>query len=304
MKRSASIVAVLVVASAAAACGFEHTRNLTSPTAPSAAPSTIPSGSGGSLTGTWASEVPLELPASWACGSFQWNVTSQTDDSIAGDFYAVCAGVVTVTAAGSGQRHNETDFSLQVSGTAVLQDVILCPFAITGTGHLEDADTLNIHYSGETCLGPVQGDETLRRPADNSAAPTPPPSTAPPPPSQNPNHVAPGPNTAERAEQVVNATANEFAHLRAPRPTDDESVRAAEELLLRIIWHLKLAGYDAGRQRNPSGAVSNDKLTVFIDGGWRAYDVFYDYGRANQAMRVIFLEVFPANSIAYPGIPD
>jgi hypothetical protein len=247
--------------------------------------------------------VPLELPASWTCGNFQWNVTSQTDNTIAGDLYAVCAGVIVVTASGTGQRTSESDFSVQLGGTAVVQNVIMCPFAITATGHLEDQNTLDIQYQGDTCFGPVHGEETLRRPVDNSG-PTPPPSTDPPPPSQNSNHVGPGPNTAERAEKVVNATANEFAHLRAPRSTNDEASRAAEELLLRIIWHLKLAGYEAGRQRNPSGAISNDKLTVVINGAWRAYDVFYDYGRANQSMRVIFLEVFPAGPVAYPGIPD
>jgi hypothetical protein len=305
MRRSAFIVGVSAIAMAAAACGFEHTRTLTPPTAPTASSGVpLPSGGAGTLTGTWASEVPLELPASWACGSFQWNVTSQTDDSIAGDLYAVCAGVIVVTANGEGRRTSETDFALQVSGTAVVQNVITCPFALTGTGHLKNEDTLNLQYSGDTCLGPVHGEETLRRPADPSAPPPPPPSTAPPAPSENPNHVPPGPLTDTRAEQVVNATANEFAHLTGPRPTNDQAVQAAEELLLRIIWHLKLAGYDAGRQRNPSGAISNDKLTVFIDGGWRAYDVFYDYGRANQSMKVIFLEVFPASSVGYPGIPD
>ena len=29
-----------------------------------------------------------------------------------------------------------------------------------------------------------------------------------------------------------------------------------------MIWHLHLAGFQAGRQRNPSGAISIDKLTI------------------------------------------
>jgi len=56
-------------------------------------------------------------------------------------------------------------------------------------------------------------------------------------------------------------------------------VAAAAELLRRAIWHLHLAGYQSGRQRNPSGAISNDKLTIAIDGAWRAYDIFMDMGR-------------------------
>ena len=29
-----------------------------------------------------------------------------------------------------------------------------------------------------------------------------------------------------------------------------------------MIWHLRLAGFQAGRQKNPSGAISDDKLTI------------------------------------------
>jgi hypothetical protein len=116
--------------------------------------------------------------------------------------------------------------------------------------------------------------------------------------------VGPGPLSRARAEQVVHATGNEHAHLTTPRPTSDEAIAAAEELLLRMIWHLQLAGFEAARQRNPSGAISNDKLTIVTDGAWRAYDVFLDYGQPNQTTRVIFYEVFPASPLPYPGVPD
>ena len=92
--------------------------------------------------------------------------------------------------------------------------------------------------------------------------------------------------------------------LTGPHPTDGEAIRSAEELLLRIIWHLKLAGYDAARQRNPSGAISNDKLNIFIEGAWHTYDVFYDYGVANQTLRLIFLSISGENPIPYLGMPD
>ena len=78
----------------------------------------------------------------------------------------------------------------------------------------------------------------------------------------------------------------------------------AEELLRRMIWHLQLAGYDAGRQRNPSGAISNDKLTVFINGSWHAYDCFRNLGTPGIPIDVIFLEVFPAGHVNDGGIPD
>ena len=107
-----------------------------------------------------------------------------------------------------------------------------------------------------------------------------------------------------RAEQVVNATADEFPGLRSARPTEGESQAAATELLRRIIWHLRHAGFDAGRQKNPSGAISGDKLTVFADGTMRAVDVFFDYGTAGVPVKVIFWEVFPANPVADGGIAD
>ena len=107
-----------------------------------------------------------------------------------------------------------------------------------------------------------------------------------------------------RAEQVINATADEFPALRAARSTEGEAQAAATELLRRMIWHLRHAGYEAGRQKNPSGAISGDKLTVFADGAWHAVDVFYDYGTPGVAVKVIFWEVFPANPVGDEGIPD
>src|SRR5262249_52328928 len=156
----------------------------------------------------------------------------------------------------------------------------------------------------------VHGTEVLRKhqASDPPApAPTPAPSPTPPPPpapGPNPYHVPPGPLTTARAQEVVFATANEFAGLTAPRPTESAARDAGEELLRRMIWHLQLAGYQAGRQRNPSGAVSGDKLTIFIDGAWHAFDVFIDYGAANQTTRVGFGEVTPANPLPDSGIAD
>ncbi|PYR37269.1 MAG: hypothetical protein DMF90_07400 [Acidobacteria bacterium] len=115
-------------------------------------------------------------------------------------------------------------------------------------------------------------------------------------------HVPPGGLTVERAQQVVLGTACEFPQLTAVFPTDSQALAAADELLRRSIWHLHLAGYQAGRQRNPSGAISSDKLTIFI-GGWHAYDIF-SLGYAGVATRVQFFEVTPANPVPDGGIPD
>jgi hypothetical protein len=299
------VTAVLVVTTGCV--GFERESSLVTPSAPTL-PS-APSGQSGSLTGTWSSVVPLTIPSSWTCGSFQWAVTSQTPNTMAGEFYAICAGVVLVQGQASGELNGAaTEVALRLDGTATVQNVITCPFTLTGTGHIIDENTIRIPYSGTTCLGPVHGEETLRRPAPEEPPPPPPapPPIEPPPPSpeEHPYHVGPGPLSEARAEQVVHATGREFPHLVAAPGSESEGIARAEELLLRTIWHLKLAGFDAGRQRNPSGAISNDKLTVFIDGRWRAYDIFYDLGRPGVPMKTIFLSVSPASPIAYPGIAD
>jgi hypothetical protein len=303
-----SLGAVLLAVVVSACAGFEHSETLISPTAPSLP--TVPGGSGG-LTGTWTSPAAA-IPNSWSCGSFQWSINSQTPSSLAGEFYAICAAVVLVHGSASGQLNGAgSEAALRVSGTATVQGMITCPFDINGTGYIQGNEAIRIVYSGSTCLGPVQGEETLRRPADPSAPPpTPPapPAPEPPPPppgpSPNPYHVAPGPLTAAQAERVVFATAREFPNLTAAPSSESEGTARCEQLLLRTIWHLRLAGFDAGRQRNPSGAISNDKLTILIEGTWRAFDIFQDLGHPGVPVNVIFLEVFPAGPLSYPGIPD
>lgn len=113
-----------------------------------------------------------------------------------------------------------------------------------------------------------------------------------------------------RAGQIVCGTGNEFATLRNPVPnTGDEAadslVRQAnqEELIRRMIWHLKQAGFTAGRQQNPSGIISKDKLTVVVDGVTRAYDIFTGVS-PYVAIPQHMTEVTPAHMIDDEGIPD
>lgn len=117
-------------------------------------------------------------------------------------------------------------------------------------------------------------------------------------------HVTAGtPLTAVTAGQIVCGTANEFSSLLAP--VVDQATRDANalELLERMIWHLQLAGFTAGRQRNPSGVLSTDKLTVQIDGVMRAYDVMSltDY---TLPLTSHMVQVFPASYVVDGGTPD
>jgi hypothetical protein len=113
-----------------------------------------------------------------------------------------------------------------------------------------------------------------------------------------------------RAGQIVCGTGNEWITLRNPVPNTgdlnaDSSVRQAnqEQLLRRMIWHLQLAGFSAGRQQNPSGVISKDKLTVTVDGVLRAYDIFQGVDPYTQIPQHM-VEVTPAHAVADAGIPD
>ena len=109
--------------------------------------------------------------------------------------------------------------------------------------------------------------------------------------------------TALRAGKIIGGTANEWAALVAIAP--DQATRDSNQLqlLLRTIWHLRLDGYQAGRQRNPSGILSTDKLTVVEDGGFlRAFDCYT--GVYTAPMTVQAIQVSPANFVDDPGIAD
>ena len=296
----------MTAALAGACTGFEReSANVLAPSPAAATTTPAPSSpSAPSLLGTWSSNPLAGISAS-SCTGFSWQVTSQTSTSIAGIFSATCANGISATGTASGTI-NGANVPYTATGNGSVPGFPSCPFSISGTAVIVDGDTLRIPYSGMTCLGPVSGEDTLRRPT-TPQPPTQPPSqppTQPPAPAENTHHVGPGPLAMWRVEQAVNATADEFPGLIAARGSESEAVAAAVELLRRTVWHLRHAGFEAGRQKNPSGAISGDKLSVFADGGWHAVDIFYDYGAPGVPIKVIFWEVFPASPLADEGIPD
>ena len=309
MQRVPACAATLALALLTTACA-EFESGSSSPLGPSSV-AAVAAGGGTvdaqSLLGTWNAVTGQSVSGS-SCTNLQWQITNQNANAIDGTFSFDCVGNIHASGTASGQI-NGNDVPYQVVGTGTIPGLASCPFSLSGTARIE-GDALRIPYSGTTCLGPIRGEETLRRPAQAAPpsppdpVPAPPPAPAPPPPPPSDVHVGPGPTSAARAELVVNATAAEYAHLTAPRPSDSEALAASHELLLRMIWHLQLAGFQAGRQKNPSGAISGDKLAVFADGGWHAYDVFYDVGVAHVTTKVIFFEVFPPSPLADGGIPD
>ena len=155
-----------------------------------------------------------------------------------------------------------------------------------------------------TTTGPWSVTQVFRTPLP---PPPPPPVVTPSPgggsPSGSGGHVGPGPLSEDRASQVVFGTANEFPYLTRVFGSDREAIDAATELLERTIWHLQLAGYQAGRQRNPSGVISGDKVTIFIGGAWHIYDIF-SLGYAGRATTVQFVELTGASYVPSSGRPD
>jgi len=149
----------------------------------------------------------------------------------------------------------------------------------------------HVRASDGANTGPWSDAQVFRTPAP----PTPPPGGGG---DGKSGHLPPGPTTVDRARQIVLGTGVEFPGLVAAN-----NDTAGVQLLLRMIWHLKLAGFDAGRQKNPSGLISGDKLAVFADGAWHAYDV-YSTRPPGQPLDVHFDEIGSPNPIPDPGIPD
>lgn len=154
--------ALLAVALAVAwgCSGVERSSSPLGPTTPTGA--TTPIGSSTpSLMGVWASNAVAGLSAT-SCGAFSWHVTSQTATSVSGTFSATCANGISITGTASGQI-NGTDLPYTISGAAATSAFPSCAFFVRGTARIVDNNTLRVPYLGSTCLGPVSGEETLRR---------------------------------------------------------------------------------------------------------------------------------------------
>ena len=184
--KSASWIAAALAAIAVGGCGFEHASSVLSPSsssnsgtsAPAGTPPSSPSSNSPSVVGIWTSSVSANLPSASTCGSFQYQIGSQTANSIAGTFTAVCGNGLTVSASVSGQL-NGTNVSITMDGSGSMPGIPNCPFRVTANGTVEDnGNTLNLPYTGTTCLGPVHGTEVLHKPQP-AATPAPPPDPVP-----------------------------------------------------------------------------------------------------------------------------
>jgi hypothetical protein len=150
MKTICTLTAIGLAALVAAGClGYERESTLG------------PSSTGGiaALLGSWTSANVVPQPGQ--CTDFRWDVTEQTSNSARGTFSASCAGDLRL----NGNAEATLNGSLvtwSAQATATVAGLGNCPISLTGTAELQ-TDSVRIPYSGTTCLGPVNGVETLRR---------------------------------------------------------------------------------------------------------------------------------------------
>ena len=275
MKRTLLLLVTLAAVSTfSSACArFENSSEVLLPTTPGAVPSVPsapapPTAGSGTYAGTWTSEA-LTIPSSGSCSNFQWQVTTSTSNSLAGNFSASCAGNVAVVGTASG-RLEGTSVPLAVAGTATYAGVISCEFSISGTGIIENNETLTIPYTGTICGTPVSGTERLHRPSP-AAAPAPEPPPPPPPPA--PVDPLFGCGGIEDRLKLVECI---WDHI---HPTDSVT---AFEVTKRVAWALR--GEGAGLLIKNSGDniaawrgyLFSASRIVYPDG--RLVKVIYDAG--------------------------
>lgn len=110
--------------------------------------------------------------------------------------------------------------------------------------------------------------------------------------------------TAREAGKIICGVGVEFSTLLAIAADQDTRTANAIELVERMIWHLQQAGFTAGRQKNPSGLISTNKLAVICDGIPRAYDVLTNASNYTVAMTTSMQEVGSPNLQATSGTAD
>ena len=258
VKRFVLTAPVLLLALSGAACSYEHTSTLLSPTATTTTPassastastSTVatpaaPTPAAGStaqpaMTGLWSSAAAASLlPTPSSCGNFQYQITSQTATTVNGTFSATCGGGLTVTGSGSGVLNAAgTVIAVTASGVGTAPGIPTCAFTLSGDGTIEDnGNTLRLPFTGTTCLGPVSGTEVLRK-AQSSPASVPASFEAPAP-------VSPGVN------QLGVALRPTFTVTNAARTGTVGSVTYAIELATDEAFTTIVASWTAAEQSN------------------------------------------------------
>jgi hypothetical protein len=147
MKKIAYLTLAASLSIASAGC-FELTQKTTSP-----------SNSLTSLAGNWSSGNIV--PAVSTCTDFKWTVTEYTGTTASGSFNATCAGNITFYGTANASLSGSI-INWNANATGSAPGLPNCPITLTGTATLNN-DTIEVPYSGQTCLGAVSGTEILQR---------------------------------------------------------------------------------------------------------------------------------------------
>lgn len=150
MKRLLLIVFSIAGVAAAGCTSLERESSLTSPSA----------GGINSLLGSWTSSSLIPTPST--CTDFKWNVSEQTGASAKGSFSASCPGDLKLTGNAQGSFTSASAIAWTADGNATGPGLTACAIKLTGTATL-GTDSIIVPYSGTTCLGPVEGIETLKK---------------------------------------------------------------------------------------------------------------------------------------------
>ena len=110
--------------------------------------------------GNWSSGNLIPSPS--ACTDFKWNVTEQTTTTAKGNFSATCAGDLKLSGTAQGELTSAASLKWSATGNATAPGLTSCAISLTGTAELQ-LDTIRVPYSGNTCLGPVSGVESLKK---------------------------------------------------------------------------------------------------------------------------------------------
>lgn len=147
------ILTAVVAMSAIAASGcfsFEHKSTVTGPAAAGT----------NAFLGTWTSANIVPSPS--ACGDFKWTVSGQTTTKAKGAFSATCAGDLKLAGIAEGELTSTVSLKWTASGNATAPGLTSCAINLAGTAELQQ-DSIRVPYSGTTCLGKVEGVESLRK---------------------------------------------------------------------------------------------------------------------------------------------
>jgi hypothetical protein len=150
MKNLTQLLVCLAFAAASAACfDFERKSTVAGPSATGVS----------ALMGNWTSSSLIPSPSS--CTDFKWNVSEQTSTSAKGSFSATCANDLKLTGTAQGTLNGSTILWV-AEGNATAPGLTSCSIKLSGTAEI-GIDAVRVPYSGDTCLGNVNGVETLRR---------------------------------------------------------------------------------------------------------------------------------------------